>query len=118
MDYLSAGLPCVLGRGDEVAEEFERAGFATLAERPDPDSLARTLLSLLDDPDALARHRDAGMRLAEQRQWSAIGEELRAAVASLPRRKQRNLRRAGEDLAEDLAYYCRRAADELVGALG
>ena len=36
MDYLSAELPCVLGRGDETAEELGEAGFATLLEDPDP----------------------------------------------------------------------------------
>jgi glycosyltransferase involved in cell wall biosynthesis len=118
MDYLSAGLPCVLGRGDEVAEEFERAGYATLVDSPDAGSLASTLLALLDDPEALERRRSAGMRLAEQRQWSAVGEQLRFTVGSIPPRKRRSLRRAAANLAEGLAYYCRRAADELVGALG
>jgi glycosyltransferase involved in cell wall biosynthesis len=81
MDYLSAELPCVLGRGDETAEELGAGGFATLLEDPDPETLATTLLGLLDDPAALAAARKAGHELAAERDWSAIGAKLRAALA-------------------------------------
>jgi glycosyltransferase involved in cell wall biosynthesis len=81
MDYLSAELPCVLGRGDEAAEEFGRAGFATLLEDPDPAALAAALLELADDPRALARARAAGQALAAERHWSAVGAKLRGTVA-------------------------------------
>ena len=36
MDYLWAGLPCVLGRGDETAQRFASAGFAGLVEPGSP----------------------------------------------------------------------------------
>ncbi|MHB1571740.1 MAG: glycosyltransferase family protein, partial [Solirubrobacteraceae bacterium] len=80
MDYLAAGLPCVLSAGDETAEEFAAAGFATLLDSPDPELLANTLVSLADDRDALARAREHGLRLAETRGWSAVGERLGAAL--------------------------------------
>lgn len=81
MDYLSAELPCVLGRGDETAEELGRGGFATLLEDPDPAALVAALLGLADDPRALAAARAAGHALAAERHWSAVGSKLRCAVA-------------------------------------
>jgi glycosyltransferase involved in cell wall biosynthesis len=81
MDYLCAELPCVLGHGDETAEDFRAAGFATLLEEPNADALATTLAELADDPAALAAARAAGHALAAERHWSAVGTKLRAAVA-------------------------------------
>jgi len=111
MDYLSAELPCVLGRGDQTAEEFGAAGFAFLVESPNAESLAATLGALADDPDALVAARAAGHSLAAQHHWSAVGATLRAALASaadVGRQPQRLalLRDAG-------AYYARRALDRL-----
>jgi glycosyltransferase involved in cell wall biosynthesis len=80
MDYLSAALPCVLGRGDQTAEEFSAAGFATLLDEPDAGELASALLALADDPVRLASARAHGRALAAKHQWSAVGERLRALV--------------------------------------
>jgi glycosyltransferase involved in cell wall biosynthesis len=114
MDYLSVGIPCVLGRGDEVADDFETAGYAVLVDQPDPSSLARQLLALLDDPTELERRRAAGMRLAQERQWSAIGEHLRAVVrTSVDRRRGRSIGAQASDLGLTLVYYWRRVVDRL-----
>lgn len=117
MDYLSAELPCVLGRGDETAEEFGAAGFATLLEHPDPDQLVAALLALADDPQALAAARTAGKELAAERHWSAVGAKLRAAVADAAT-KQRSPQPASLALFGGAgAYYARRAVDR-IAALG
>jgi glycosyltransferase involved in cell wall biosynthesis len=81
MDYLAAELPCVLGRGDQTAEEFCAAGFATLLDEPDADTLACALQALADDPAQLAAARRAGHSLATERHWSAVGARLRTVVA-------------------------------------
>jgi glycosyltransferase involved in cell wall biosynthesis len=81
MDYLYAELPCVLGRGDETAEDFRAAGFATLLDEPDANTLAATLQALADDPQALAAARAAGHALAATCHWSAVGETLRGVLA-------------------------------------
>lgn len=111
MDYLSAELPCVLGRGDEAAEEFGTAGFATLLDGPDPDRLAGVLLALADDPAALLDARAAGSGLAAQRRWSAVGETLRAAVAGASTTPP-SLALFGDSGA----YYVRRAVDRVLVA--
>ncbi len=81
MDYLWAELPCVLGRGDEAAEEFGRAGFATLLDEPDPSAVAAAILGLVEDRGQLERARTAGRALAAERRWSAVGATLRSIVA-------------------------------------
>jgi glycosyltransferase involved in cell wall biosynthesis len=118
MDYLSAELPCVLGRGDETAEELGAGGFATLLEDPDPEVLAAALLALADNPDALAGARAAGHELAAERHWSAVGAKLRAALADgapLPP-AHRGSRGTAESLAllgGAGAYYARVVVDRL-----
>lgn len=116
MDYLSVGLPCILGRGDEVAAEFEEAGYATLVDRPDPEMVASEILGLLNDPVRLDRQRRAGLRVAADREWSAVGERLRLAVESIevPGRSRRAPSMA--ELARTVAYYGHKVADQLAAA--
>lgn len=114
MDYLSAELPCVLGRGDQVADEFGAAGFATLVEKADAESLAETLLALVDNRGARARAAGAGHDLAAQHHWSAIGAKLRDTLAATPRRVRQSHR--ATLLRESGAYYARRAVDRLVSS--
>lgn len=118
MDYLAAELPCVLGRGDETAEELGDAGFATLLDRPDPDLLAARLIALADDPAALNDARRAGHGLAAERHWSAVGVKLRAAVAA---GFQAHCRPRSDSLAllgGTGAYYAHRVADRLAAVGG
>jgi glycosyltransferase involved in cell wall biosynthesis len=117
MDYLSAELPCVLGLGDETAEEFGAAGFATLLDSPDPDHLATALLALADDPGALAAARAAGTGLAAEHRWSAAGAKLRAAVAGASATQWSPRPASPLTLLGDAgAYYVRRVRDRVAAA--
>jgi glycosyltransferase involved in cell wall biosynthesis len=113
MDYLWAGLPCVLAAGEEVAAEFEAAGFATLLDEPDPTRLAQLLVELLDDPAALSDARESGLALGAGRQWQAVGAVLLAAVAAA---KRRSTSAAETTLLFGASgrYYAREAADRFV----
>ena len=114
MDYLCAELPCVLGRGDETAEDFCAAGFATLLDEPDADALAGALLTLADDPAALAAARAAGHALAAERHWSAVGATLRAAVAGALGTSPASSGSASLSLLGGAgAYYTRQVTDRL-----
>ena len=114
MDYLSSGLPCVLGRGDETAEEFERAGFATLVSDPRPEELAAKLLSLADDPAAMSAARDAGQRLVERNSWSAVGARLRSVVAGASAGRPTPPHACLALVRQTGAYYARRLPARLV----
>jgi glycosyltransferase involved in cell wall biosynthesis len=116
MDYLSAGLPCVLGRGDETAEELGAAGFATLLEDPDPAALATALVGLADDPRAMNRARAAAQTLAAQRNWSAAGARLREVVAGAFAQLDSPRAPALSSLAGAGAFYTRRLADRIAAA--
>jgi hypothetical protein len=108
MDYLSAELPCVLGRGDETAEEFGAAGFATLLESPSPDDLAKALLALVDDPGKLPAARAAGHSLAAQHRWSAVGAKLSETIAAASVTRPSYGRATLGLLGRTGAYYARR----------
>lgn len=108
MDYLSAELPCVLGRGDETAEEFSAAGFATLLDGPSPSDLAAALLALADDPGRLPAARAAGHSLAAQHRWSAVGAKLSETIAAASVRRPAPRRAALGLLGRTGAYYARR----------
>jgi hypothetical protein len=116
MDYLSAELPCVLGRGDEIAEEFGAAGFATLLDEPDAARLASTLIALADDPGALAAARAAGAELAAEHHWSTVGVKLRAAVAGVAAERPSSQPELPTLLGATGGYYVRRLVDRLVTA--
>lgn len=115
MDYLWAGLPCVLGRGDETADRFEAAGFATLVEPGSPRQAAAAILELLDERE-LARARSAGRGLADEFRWDRVTaplltalRELRPEPASAGIAQSRQLRRT-------VSYYLRRLVDRLLPA--
>lgn len=111
MDYLWAGLPCVLARGDEVADEFERAGFAVMVDPGDHEGVTRSLIRLLDDPEALARAQDAASALADRYRWPALARELNLvlerAASSLPTPRTRSI----GALFGAGAYYTSRARE-------
>jgi glycosyltransferase involved in cell wall biosynthesis len=116
MDYLSAELPCVLGRGDETAEEFGAAGFATLLDDPDPDELLAALIALADAPGALGLARAAGNGLAAGRHWSVVGERLRTALRTA-RPSPMGPRASLELVGSAGGYYASRLAARAEGAL-
>lgn len=114
MDYLAAELPCVLGRGDETAEELEAGGFARLLEDPSPKALATALLALADDPTGLSEARAAGQRLAGERHWSAVGETLRRALEGACSEEGRARKAVSlEPIGGAFAYYARGLLDRI-----
>jgi glycosyltransferase involved in cell wall biosynthesis len=120
MDYAWTSLPCVLARGDEVADEFGRAGFARLVDPGDPAATTSAIIELLDTPGALERARTAGAEVAERYRWNSVATGLAEALERAERRRTAAAAPAGslELLGGTTAYYCRRLADRVVGASG
>ena len=76
LDYLWAGLPMLLSRGDDLATLVERHRLGTLVPEGDVDAVATTLLALLDaapDPERAARFAAIRAELA----WSKVVEPVR-----------------------------------------
>lgn len=111
MDYLSAGLPCVLGRGDETAERFEESGFATLVEAGSPDATAAAILALLDET-AAARAAAAGHRLADEFRWQRVAVPLLLALREI--RAEARASSGSRQLGRTTSYYARRLVDRLL----
>jgi glycosyltransferase involved in cell wall biosynthesis len=115
MDYLWAGLPAVLARGDEVADRFGAAGFARLVSPGRADEAARAMLELIGDRRALARARTAGRELAAEYRWETLVRPLAEAIERrvAPRRPPRTL--SGPLVRDVGTYYLRRAVDCAAG---
>lgn len=112
MDYLWAGLPCVLGRGDETAERFEQEGFATLVDcGSSPETTAAAILAALEDGPR-ERAASAGRRLADELQWDRVAEPLLIALEEFEAAAARPP--ASRQLCGATAYYARRVVDRLL----
>ncbi len=113
MDYLWAGLPCVLARGDETAERFEREGCARLVAPNEPVAAAEALQVTVGDTAWLDDARQRARQLASQFEWPVLAEPLAAELeaGSAPARF------SGQELAalsgRAGAYYARRLTDAL-----
>jgi glycosyltransferase involved in cell wall biosynthesis len=113
MDYLWAGLPSVLARGDEVADRFSAAGAAELVAPRDVEGTALALHGLLSDPGRAATARAACGRLANAYSWPRLINPLVEAVehaSPRPTRRASTLA-ASTDAAR---YYLGRSVDRVV----
>jgi glycosyltransferase involved in cell wall biosynthesis len=110
MDYVWAGLPCVLAAGDEVAAEFGAAGFARLVPPRQADAATRAMLALLDDPQALERARAGGEAVADRYRWTALAQTVSEVLATAARAARPSHGAAGL-MVGSAGYYLRRAAD-------
>jgi glycosyltransferase involved in cell wall biosynthesis len=115
LDYLWAGLPCVLAEGDETGERFQAAGFASLVPPEDVTAVQTELTRLADDRDALACARKASLALADSYRWETLVAPLAATLdgnpAAAPGKPAGRALRVGR-------YYARRAVDKALIAWG
>jgi glycosyltransferase involved in cell wall biosynthesis len=75
LDYLWAGLPIVVTRGDSMAELAEREGLGATVDFEDDAAFARACAALLDD---------AERRTATQRRVRAVADSFRWKQAARP----------------------------------
>jgi glycosyltransferase involved in cell wall biosynthesis len=110
LDYLWCSLPCVLAKGDEVAERFGDAGFAQVVQPGEPVATAEAILRLIEHPEARAAAREAGRRLAEEYRWQRLVEPLAKAIEE---RRGSLTRAPANGLAPVIGrYYVRRTVDQ------
>lgn len=116
MDYLWAGVPCVLADGDEVAHEFGEAGFSPIVPPGDVAAVEAALLVLARDPDNLRAAREAGRALAERYRWSTLVAGLRPQIEAAVQAAPSDGKRPGAPIPAVAGYYRRRAADRILDA--
>lgn len=132
LDYLWAGLPMVVTKGDHFAELIETEGLGIAVDAGDIDALADALETVLFDDAFAARARENVARVREQYAWESVLEPLVSFVAA-PRpagdrmdahaqlaandRPRQRPRRKRSGLRHDLglvAFYLRNGGPSLV----
>jgi glycosyltransferase involved in cell wall biosynthesis len=108
MDYLWAALPCVLGAGDELGDQFAEAGFARIVPRGNLEAAGDALADLLADPHARQGARASGQRLADSFRWSTVVAPLIDALDELGTRPAGTKSGAMSELTGYYAWRLRR----------
>ncbi len=113
MDYLWTALPCVLAHGDEMAERFGAAGFASVVAPFDPEAAAAAVLRLIEQPNEREAARAAGRKLADAHRWSALVAPLAEQIEAAAAARQGP---SGDRLVRTVSkYYVRRTFDHASG---
>lgn len=76
LDYIWAGLPMVLSRGDSLAELAACERLGLVVEPGDVQGVAKALLTLLGEQDARRDRRERFARAAKRFQWDRVAAPL------------------------------------------
>jgi glycosyltransferase involved in cell wall biosynthesis len=76
LDYVWAGLPMVVTRGDVLSEQVEARGLGWVVEPGDVDGVAEAILSLLDTPNLREVYRPRFEQVAVTYRWDAVVRPL------------------------------------------
>lgn len=89
LDYLWAGLPCVLTAGDALADLAVQEGFGTVAAVGDVPGWALRLAEMVGDAGLRARTAEAATRSAERFRWDRVAIDLERVLARIAPRAPR-----------------------------
>lgn len=78
LDYLWAGLPMIVTRGDTISEWVARENLGHVVAPEDVDGVRQMLLTLLDAPDFRARAAPRFEQIRAQLRWSRVSAPLLA----------------------------------------
>jgi hypothetical protein len=76
LDYLWAGLPMVLTRGDSMADLVERRGLGATVAAQDSEGFAAACAGLLDDPEHRAATAERVREVAHSFRWEQVARPL------------------------------------------
>jgi len=76
LDYVWAGLPMVVTRGDVLSEQVEAQGLGRVVESSDVEGVAAAIVGLLDTPNLREVYRPRFERLAAQYRWEEVTRPL------------------------------------------
>jgi glycosyltransferase involved in cell wall biosynthesis len=85
LDYLWAGLPMLVTRGDSMADLVEREGLGVTVEPEDVQAVRDGLLKLLEDEAFAKAASEAALQVSERFRWSVAARPLLDFCAA-PRR--------------------------------
>lgn len=81
LDYLAAGLPCVVSGEDPLGDEGAQEGWAVKVPPGDVDAILAAVTELAQDGPARSAALEAVARAAAARSWEAAAEPLRRHLA-------------------------------------
>jgi glycosyltransferase involved in cell wall biosynthesis len=84
LEYLALGIPSVVTRTETVDRYFE-PGELTLVDRPEPETLARALVPVLENPAEGRRWVERGRRFFRRHSWARERETYVALADKLAR---------------------------------
>ena len=116
LDYLWAGLPCILAEGDETGERFAAHGFSTLVTPGSPTAVKEALIRYADNPERLAEAKAASTALAAQYRWEALAQPLIDTLQRHPAKSQNTPQCALNITNHITRYYARRLQDKTTQA--
>lgn len=76
LDYIWAGLPMVVTKGDALGDLVERHGLGRTVDYEDVQQVEQSLWALLNEPDLRAGRREEFERVAAQLTWAKVVEPL------------------------------------------
>ncbi|HLF24913.1 MAG TPA: glycosyltransferase family 4 protein [Anaerolineae bacterium] len=82
LDYLWAGLPMLVTRGDVLSEEVERQGLGRVVEPGDVAGVAQALVELLATPNLRETYHPRFERVAAAYRWEVVAQPLVAFCQS------------------------------------
>lgn len=89
LDYLTAGLPCVLSAGDALAEEGAREGWARVVPPGDVEAAVAACRTLAPDGPERTAALAAAARGSQARRWSRVVAPLARYLDDPPARRPR-----------------------------
>lgn len=85
LDYIWAGLPMIVTKGDALSDLVERHGLGRTVDYEDVQEVEQSLLALLNEPDLRVERREEFKKVAGQFTWAKVVEPL-ARFCRQPRR--------------------------------
>ncbi|MBM3319537.1 MAG: glycosyltransferase family 4 protein [Candidatus Eisenbacteria bacterium] len=88
-EYVMAGVPVVSSRIPEIARLIEEHGVGRIVDPVSPETVAREVNRLLEDPDAIARMRENCLRAARVLHWGVEEKKLLSLYEEIASRNRK-----------------------------
>jgi glycosyltransferase involved in cell wall biosynthesis len=83
MDYLGAGLALAVSDLPGPRSVLENTGAVLFIDPSSPETIARDIVGLLEDPESIAKMKHAALKAATAYQWKVQADKLVAVYSEL-----------------------------------
>ena len=103
LDYLWAGLPMIVTRGDSFADLIEKEQLGIVVPSQDSQALAKAILSLVDDDPCIQTLKHNISLMRPRFYWEEVVKPLHHIIGHLEKKKQPRL--SLRDIKSFVKYY-------------